>query len=125
MSLKDANKALLGGRFAIASLTYWNHKIALGPGSPSLDYNLEVLRRRWLRSREGQRLKVVVTAWELSHNPAGRAMTLAEVWRPYADVEIVGCCIPSFGRALWPPLQASPIACHSFVSAQPTTLYPS
>src|SRR5690625_384039 len=118
MSLKDANKALLDGNFSAASLLYWNHKIALGPGSPSLDYNLELLRHRWLRSRRGQPLKVVVTSWGLSHNPAGRAMTLAEVWRPHAEVAIIGCLIPSFGRSLWPPLQSSPIACHSFVVAR-------
>lgn len=115
MSLKDANKALLDGDFSAACLLYWDHKVSLGLGSPSLDFNLEILRRRWLRSRQGEPLKVIVAAWELGHNSAGRAMTLAEVWRPHAEVAIIGCRILSFGGTLWPPLQTSSIACHSFV----------
>lgn len=115
MSLRDANRAVLAGNFAAACASYWNFKQSIGAGFPSLDFNLELVRRRWLRSRQGQPAKVVVACWELSHNPAGRAMTLAEAWQPHADVAILGCLIPSFGGTLWPPLQASSIACHSFV----------
>lgn len=115
VSLQDANKAVLASNFAAACARYWNHKQALGSDSPSLDFNFEVIRRRWLRSRRGQIAKVVVCSWELAHNPAGRAMTLAEAWQPHADVAIVGCIVPSFGASLWAPLESSSIPCHSFV----------
>src|SRR5690625_5978233 len=102
MSLKDANKALLDGDFSAACLLYWGHKVSLGLGSPSLDFNLEILRRRWLRSRQGEPLKVIVAAWEVGHNSDGRAMTLAEVWLTPAEVAPIGCRIlSSIGRASW------------------------
>lgn len=114
-SIRHANAHVTNGKFVLAIRKYLLVRDRLGPDYPLLDVNFDIIRRRWLGSRGGKRPKVVVCTWELSHNPAGRAMTLAEAWQPHAEVSIVGCLIPSFGRTLWAPLQSSSIACHSFV----------
>ena len=114
-SIGNANSYLAEGHFTLAIQEYLYAKQFLGPDFPALDFNFEVTRRRWLVSRSGEELKVVVCCWGLSHNPAGRAMTLAEAWCPLAHVEIAGCLIPSFGTTLWHPLESSSVPCHSFV----------
>lgn len=118
--LTAANRHTLRNDFSAALLDYVDARKRLGPGFVPLDINFDIIRRRWLMSRSGEKPKVVVCCWELAHNPAGRAMTLAEAWQPHADVAIVGCLIPSYGRTLWGPLQSSPIACHSFVLEHPS-----
>ncbi|MFI2810119.1 glycosyltransferase [Microbulbifer sp. JSM ZJ756] len=75
------------------------------------EFWLSLARKRWLRSRRGQRKKVGVCCWSLSHNPAGRAMALAEAYAPHADVEILGCMMPGYGDELWPPIRSSSFSC--------------
>jgi glycosyltransferase involved in cell wall biosynthesis len=51
------------------------------------------------------RTRVNVIAWDLTHNPVGRAMILADLAAANADCEIVGPMFAAHGRELWPPLQ--------------------
>ncbi|MCF3609554.1 glycosyltransferase, partial [Planktothrix agardhii 1033] len=60
------------------------------------------------------RPKVAVCSWELAHNPAGRAYTLAQLYQAIADVEIIGSIFPKYGRELWEPIRKISIPCHSF-----------
>ncbi|MDS1344361.1 tetratricopeptide repeat protein [Planktothrix agardhii] len=62
----------------------------------------------------GERPKVAVCSWELAHNPAGRAYTLAQIYQAIADVEIIGSIFPKYGRELWEPIRKISIPCHSF-----------
>lgn len=57
--------------------------------------------------------KVVVCGWELSHNAAGRAATLVELYERAgaAEVSLVGCIFPKWGSELWAPLQGMPLQC--------------
>ena len=49
--------------------------------------------------------KVTVIAWDIGHNPVGRAYLLADVLRRRYEVEVIGANFPRFGRALWEPLR--------------------
>ncbi|WP_334078983.1 glycosyltransferase [Microbulbifer sp. M83] len=71
------------------------------------EFWLAFARDRWLRSRKKKPKKVAVSCWSLSHNPAGRAITLAEAYVPHAEVEIIGCIMPGYGDQLWSPVRTS------------------
>lgn len=58
-------------------------------------------------SKEPHRLKVAVIAWDVGHNPLGRAYLLAEVLARRFEVVLLGPMFPRFGREIWEPLQAS------------------
>ena len=49
--------------------------------------------------------RVSVIAWDLAHNPLGRAYLLADALRHEYDVELVGATFPRFGNELWEPLR--------------------
>ena len=51
------------------------------------------------------RTKVTVVAWDLAHNPLGRAYLLADALRNEYDVELIGATFPRFGNELWEPLR--------------------
>ncbi len=52
-----------------------------------------------------KRPKVSVIAWDLAHNPLGRAYLIADVLRNDYDVEIIGSTFPRFGNDIWKPLR--------------------
>ena len=54
---------------------------------------------------EKPRTKVTVVAWDLGHNPLGRAYLLADMLRRNYTVELIGANFPRFGRSLWEPLR--------------------
>lgn len=62
--------------------------------------------------------KCAVSGWELSHNAAGRAITLAELYKYLGyDVEIIGCLISSNKkkrRDIWQPLKNNTMQLHYF-----------
>ena len=49
--------------------------------------------------------KVAVIAWDVGHNPYGRAYLLAETLSRRYEVSLVGFQFPRFGDAVWPPLR--------------------
>ena len=54
---------------------------------------------------EGKAAKISVIAWDMAHNPLGRAYLLADLLRSDYEVEIVGALFPQFGTELWGPLR--------------------
>ena len=52
-----------------------------------------------------RRLKVSIIAWDLAHNPLGRAYLIADALRNDYDVEILGSTFPRFGNDIWKPLR--------------------
>ena len=64
------------------------------------------------------RTRVTVIAWDLGHNPLGRAYLLADVLRHDYDVELIGAQFPRFGNKVWEPLRnCSRVAIKSFPGA--------
>ena len=61
--------------------------------------------RAWANASNTPRTKVTVVAWDLAHNPLGRAYLLADALRNEYDVELVGATFPRFGTELWEPLR--------------------
>ncbi|MGP5685803.1 glycosyltransferase family 4 protein [Psychrobacter glacincola] len=59
--------------------------------------------------------KIAVCGWDLSHNAAGRVLTLAELYQHCGeDISIVGCIVSTNHkrpRALWEPMKLSDIPC--------------
>ena len=51
----------------------------------------------------GPRLAVI--AWDLGHNPLGRAYLLTDILRNDYDVELLGAQFPRFGNGIWEPLR--------------------
>ncbi|MDT9190220.1 MAG: tetratricopeptide repeat protein, partial [Limnospira sp. PMC 894.15] len=60
-----------------------------------------------------ERPRVGVCGWELSHNAAGRAYTLAQLYGGFAEVELIGCLFPKYGGQVWSPIRGSEIPCHT------------
>lgn len=63
------------------------------------------------------RPRVGVCGWELSHNAAGRAYTLAQLYRGFAEVELLGCLFPRYGGQVWEPIRGAEIPCHAVTVA--------
>lgn len=89
--------------------------------------NLERARKRWCRERDNINhqgpayTQVVVAASELSHNAAGRAFTLAQLYQHLGyQVTLLGSHFPKWGCELWEPLQTAVekanLPVHSFVA---------
>lgn len=85
------------------------------------EFNLALARRRYRAARREQSPRVAVCGWELSHNAAGRVRTLADLWRPLAETEIIGATFPRWGDALWAPIRESEIPCHMIHVAEEAT----
>ena len=64
------------------------------------------------------RTRITIIAWDLGHNPLGRAYLLADVLRHDYDVELIGAQFPRFGNKVWEPLRnCSRVAIKSFPGA--------
>ena len=48
---------------------------------------------------------VSVIAWDVAHNPLGRAYLVADGLRNEYDVELIGATFPRFGSEIWEPLR--------------------
>ncbi|MBK1654662.1 hypothetical protein CKO29_08075 [Allochromatium vinosum] len=79
--------------------------------------NLALARQRYRRERAATNAtpRVAVCGWSLGHNPAGRVDTLARLYQSMAEVEIIGCLFPSWGRTIWAPIRNTPIPIHSLL----------
>src|SRR5262245_31057309 len=62
-------------------------------------------------------VRVAVLAWDVGHNPLGRAYVLAGVLSRRFAVEIWGARFEQYGSGVWPPLRASAIPLHTFEGA--------
>lgn len=61
-----------------------------------------------------RRPRAAVVAWDLGHNPAGRAMVLYDLLARDYDVELVGPLWSRFGSAVWHPIRDSGRTVRSF-----------
>lgn len=77
------------------------------------EFNLALLRRIWRRKHQGEHPRVAVCGWEMAHNAAGRVRTLADLWRPLAQTEVIGATFERWGKSLWQPLREMDLPCHT------------
>jgi glycosyltransferase involved in cell wall biosynthesis len=110
------NAALRAGDFAGAVAAYGT---ALAT-APELAH---VLAPNLLRARDHHRaarrhstpLRVGVCAWELAHNCAGRAYTLAQLYNGFASAELIGPLYTAYRPEIWEPIRHTPLPKHSFI----------
>jgi glycosyltransferase involved in cell wall biosynthesis len=60
------------------------------------------------------RRKVAVIAWDVGHNPLGRANVLAEVLARHFEVELWGAQFDRYGSRIWAPLRGTPVPVNVF-----------
>ena len=77
--------------------------------------------RRTINQQGPAHTQVVVAAAELSHNAAGRAFTLAQLYQHLGHpVALLGSHFPQWGRELWEPIQTAvtkaQLPVHTFVA---------
>ncbi|WP_144106959.1 glycosyltransferase [Paraburkholderia sp. BCC1886] len=122
MSLKN-NTSLALGNFSMRAGDFADaikHYIDVVTRTPilgrSIAANLVLAKKRYRSTRVDAEAKTVgVCSWDLSHNCAGRAYTLAMIYREFANVELIGSIFPQFGRDIWEPIRNASIPMHSFV----------
>lgn len=62
------------------------------------------------------RPKAVVIAWDMNHNPVGRAYLLADMLSRDFDVTLVGPLFKRYGSAVWQPVRDSKIEHRTFAA---------
>jgi hypothetical protein len=118
--LTTANHALRAGRHANAMAGYLEAIQQMPALSATLAANLTLTRLKYRASRNRTaKPQVVVCGWELAHNAAGRAHTLAETYQHIAHVKIIGSLFPRWGREIWQPLRNAQIPIHSILIEDP------
>lgn len=75
----------------------------------------------------GKRKKAAVIAWDLGHNPVGRAMVIYDLLERDWDVELVGPIWSRFGGRVWGPIADSDrkvrgFACSDFADYWPAAM---
>jgi len=107
-----AAKLLLDKKYDEAIRAYVAALISTPELGALLDFNLAYGRRRWRSGRIGRPPVVAVCGWELSHNAAGRARALADIWRGIAHTEIIGATFAHWSDTLWAPIRSTDLSCH-------------
>jgi glycosyltransferase involved in cell wall biosynthesis len=113
LSLAEGNTLVNQGYFA-ESIRCYIKAARIEELIASCEMNIARARAARLLQREGQPPAVAVAAWDLSHNAAGRAVALLELYR-YGGVpaELIGCVVkPEHG--IWPPVRYLSELTHSF-----------
>jgi GT2 family glycosyltransferase/glycosyltransferase involved in cell wall biosynthesis len=114
--LVQANQAYRAGHSAAAMAGYVAAMQKMPELGQMLADNITRTRQQYLANRPPDaKLKVVICGWELAHNCAGRAHTLAEIWREFAQIEIVGSLFPRWGRKVWEPMRETTIPVDTFI----------
>ncbi|WP_428678125.1 glycosyltransferase [Reyranella sp.] len=62
------------------------------------------------------RKKAIVIAWDMGHNPVGRAYLVADMLKATYDVELIGPLFKQYGGKVWGPVQGSSIPFRTFAA---------
>jgi len=109
-SLALGNRALRQSLYERAIVHYYAGLEENPELSGTIYPNIRIAARRYrLQRQKVDRKKVVVIGWDLAHNAAGRAHTLALIYQEFADVEIIGTTFPKNGHEIWAPIRESSI----------------
>jgi hypothetical protein len=99
-----------------SAIAHYLRALQAMPGlSKTITGNLAMARQKYRAARTAEkRLSVAVCSSGLSHNAAERVITLAKLYKTYADVEIIGSHFPAWGRVFWESIRETTLAHHSF-----------
>ena len=116
--LQQANQTMRMGDYVLAIQQYIQYLLYVVEPVPGITTNLHICQLKYRRQRQQKqnKLSVGISCWNLGDNPAGRAHTLATIYQRFAQVELLGCLIPSFGHQVWEPIRNTDIPIHSFVA---------
>ncbi|MEO6317455.1 MAG: glycosyltransferase [Acidimicrobiales bacterium] len=101
-------------RTALAGDLHRDGAFAAGPEVEEPPPVQEMRRHRAAARAAGDRARVAVLAWDVGHNPFGRAHLLADLLRDRFDVEVWGSQFERYGSDLWPPLRHTDIPVRRF-----------
>ncbi len=88
----------------------YNSKMTLARHDKSSDiYSNKISHTGVSKCSFKKKIKVSVIAWDLAHNPAGRAHIIADMLSRKFDVELIGAKNPVYGTEIWEPLRNSTI----------------
>lgn len=114
--LQQANQAHMGENYAQAIALYVRVLQQYVPLAKVLVGNLQRAQRAYRAQRLAQGAQtaphVLVSCWDLSHNAAGRATTLAQIWAGIGKTEIIGFLYPPKKSKLWEPIQDFSLPIH-------------
>lgn len=113
--LQQANQALQNKNYGEAIPLYVQALQQHPPLAHVLLGNLQYAQRAYRKLRAQQAAiqpHVLVCAWDLSHNAAGRATTLAQIWSGIGHAEVIGCLYPHRKSQIWGPVQEFPLPIH-------------
>lgn len=113
--LKKSKESARQGEIKMASQYYM---LALSVGAKR-DLNLERrLQEQCDVDQNQDSLKIAVAGWDLSHNAAGRAVTLADLYQyaGFDDVSLIGAIVQNSSRSkqVWSPLKHHKIPCFTY-----------
>lgn len=118
-NLTKGNTALRQERYEEAVNSYAQALLQLPEMVNMILPNLQITAKKYREKRATQAtLNVAVCGWDLAHNAAGRAYTLATIYQTFAKVEIIGCLFPQFGAEVWLPIRETQITKHTFLVEQ-------
>lgn len=101
----------------ITAITHYLRALQQAPAlGNTISSNFYLIRSQYPKHRStAAKPAVAICSWELAHNPAGRAYTLAKLYQSWADVEIIGSIFPSHGKDIWEPIRNTTIPKHTFL----------
>lgn len=107
--IRKGNIALKEKRYEDAISIYIEHIIKNKKITQTIDFNISLAKKLYLDERKNRKeIKIGICGWELSHNAAGRAYTLAKVYQRFnKSVEIIGNL--QRDSEIWDPIKNSTI----------------
>ncbi|MDD2608880.1 MAG: glycosyltransferase [Giesbergeria sp.] len=115
-ALMRGNIAQRQGLYAQAMHAYGEALQALPELAHVIVPNMVQVRRKYCQTRLATKpLRVAVCGWELAHNAAGRAYTLAMLYQRFASTELIGNLHTKRGQALWEPIRHTALPKHTIL----------
>lgn len=110
------NIAVREGHYGEAMLAYSKALLAHQGLQHIIAANMALVRRKHRQaSQANSQPSVAVCGWELAHNAAGRAYTLALLYQRFAATELIGNLYAKKGKALWEPIRYITIPKHTIL----------
>ncbi|MGQ0830567.1 MAG: glycosyltransferase [Microthrixaceae bacterium] len=108
-AINSALQRLDAARAVLEAHLDGDHSPVVGPDAGAPPSPEELRLRRLAARTQGERTKVAVLAWDLGHNPFGRAHLLADLLKADFDVEVWGSQFDRYGTGIWAPLRDTKI----------------
>lgn len=91
-------------------------------GRPAFDLDSGATEANAAKAGGRKRLRVAVVAWDMAHNPVGRAFLLADMAARGHTAELVGPIFQFYGGRIWPPLADNPMRMRGFAATDMRSL---